>query len=161
MQRTITIQGILVTIEDLYQTGHVCSDVEANALNQTRAEGIRNNLAKEVKAVLEIAGKDAEGNQRELSETAIANLQEKINSYSRSYVFSSGGRTSDPIQKEAKSIAKQILEGKLADQGVSLKDYPKDKFAANLEKIMAMDAVQKRATKTVADSRKLGAEIEL
>ena len=49
-QKTITIQGVEFTVASPYAEGHTITEAEAKALNQVRAENIRNNCAGLVKA---------------------------------------------------------------------------------------------------------------
>ena len=58
---TITIQGESFSVDMPYSEGHVCTSTQAGALNQTRAENLRNNFASSVKkaaAAADEAGED-------------------------------------------------------------------------------------------------------
>lgn len=144
--RSITINGLIFKIENKYAEGHVLTAAEAGALNQTRAEGLRNNFSKEVKKVV-----DALAAGTSASPEAIAELQSKLDTYASGYEFSmGGGRSSDPIQAEAKSIASEILDAKLRAAGIKKGDYQADgRYDAKLAEIIALPAVQAKAVETV------------
>ena len=165
MTKTITIQGVSATITAPYAEGHACTAAEASALNQVRAENIRNNKAKEVKELKEQFGED---------EAALtAAVAEIVAAYDEAYEFTlasvGGGRSSmSPIEKEARSIARELISGQLREKGITQKDYLaqngedaiKEKIAlfAQHEKIIAM------ATKAVAAreaNSKVAADLQL
>jgi hypothetical protein len=154
--RSITIQGVLMNITDIYAEGHVITAAEANALNQTRAEGLRNNFAKEVKAVTDKLGED-----EDLGEDAIADLQAKLDDYASKYVFSaSGGRVTDPFQKELRSIAVVILDEKLAKAGIKKVDYQAaGKYDGKLGEFMALPAVIDMAKARLAERKSMADSI--
>jgi len=76
-----------------YAAGHVCTEGEANALNQTLAENCRNNLS----------GKAKDG---KLS-------QADVDAYVASYQFGAkGGFTANPIESMALTIARKKVNKK-------------------------------------------------
>jgi hypothetical protein len=76
-----------------YSAGHVCTEGEANALNQTLAENCRNNLSGKAKG-----GK--------LS-------QSDVDAYVASYQFGSkGGFVSNPVESMALQIARRKVKAK-------------------------------------------------
>jgi hypothetical protein len=85
---TITIAGHRFNVPIPYKAGHVCTEGEANALNQTFAENIRNNLAAKAK----------DGSL----------TQADVDTYAASYAFGAGGKAfgpRDPIMAEALRLA--------------------------------------------------------
>lgn len=144
--RSITIQDVIFTIGDVYTEGHVCTAKEAQALNQTRAENIRNNFAKTVK--------DAKPEDGALTDEQKAALQSDLDKYAAEYEFSvGGGRTLDPIDKEAKLIAANIIDGAIAKSGMSRAKYietkGKDYYDGLIAQMMAKPNVRDEATEIV------------
>jgi hypothetical protein len=108
-----TIAGESFSIPKPYAAGHALTDGEANALNQTFAENIRNNLASKVKE------------EKEAGTFDLSVFQERLNDYADSYEFgvrTGGGRTSDPVEAEAMSIARDLVRKAIVNKGVKLSD---------------------------------------
>lgn len=173
--KSITIQGEEFEVSQPYAEGHTCSEAEAKALNQTRAENIRNNMAAKIKAALKEAGTttDAEGKevQNPLPDSVMADLVAEVADYDASYEFTlasvGGGRASrDPIEIEATKIAKASIVASLKAQGRTLKSVTHDeagneieggadRLAAAIAKVASSDEVVKAAKKAVAERNKL------
>lgn len=157
--RNVTIQGAVFELADVYAEGHVCSPMEAKALNQTRSENIRNNFAGRVK--------EAKGDAESLPDAAKNKLQTELNDYATKYEFSVGigGARLDPIQKEAKQIAVTLVDGVIAKSGTSVKAYKdtkgKDKYDALVADVMEREDVVKKAEKIVKEREALAASIEI
>jgi hypothetical protein len=84
----ITIAGHRFNVPTPYKAGHVCTEGEANALNQTFAEAIRNNLA----------AKSKDGSL----------TQADVDTYAARYAFgakASGFGPRDPVMAEALRLA--------------------------------------------------------
>lgn len=144
MSRVITIAGQSFDIgEDPFTEGHVLTANEAKHLNQTRAENIRNNMAKKVKELAE-KGEDA---------TAI------VLEYASQYDFSSAVRSTrtpvDPVEKEALRLAKEQLRAAISAKGYKVKDFPKDQFDARAEELAQREDFIKAAKKSLAEKRKV------
>lgn len=177
--KTITIQGEAFEVTQPYAAGHVATEAEAKALNQVRAENIRNNMAAKIKAALKAAGKttqaDEEGNEVEmqnpLSDEALGELVAAVAEYDASYEFTlasvGGGRASrDPVEIEATKIAKASIVAQLRSKGRTLKSVTHDengneieggaeRLAEAIAKVAAREDVVKAAKKAVADRNKL------
>lgn len=153
--RSITIQSNIFKVADKYLEGHVITAAEAHALNQTRAEGLRNNFAKTVKDVL----KDRE--PQTLTADEQAQLQAELDAYAAAYVFSmGGGRVTDPIDAEAKLIATAMLDGLLQKNGIKKADYKEaGKYDTKLAEIMNSDKVRSLAVSRVEERKALAADI--
>lgn len=165
--KQITIQKQVFTVSAPYAEGHTITEAEAAALNQTRAENIRNNMAKRVKEANDAVGQDAEGNQLPLDKKTFEALQAEVAEYDANYEFTmasvGGGRApTDPVDVEARRIAKASITAQLRAQGRTLKSIThtedgveieggRERLAAAIAKVAATDAVQKVAKKTVAD----------
>jgi predicted exporter len=159
------INGLTFQVAQPFTEGHVLTAVEAKTLNQVRSENIGNNMRKAVVAAQE-AGK---------SEDEIRAL---VAAYDAEYTFSTPGDGSsrvvrDPVEREARNIAKDIIKEKLAGMGRKLNTIPEgltkeeweEKLEDNISKVAASDAVLKAAKKAVDDKKKrteaLGADLEL
>lgn len=121
----ITIAGIVFNVPLRYSAGHVLSEGEASALNQTYHENLRNNFAKEVKSAKTVPAEgDTPASTRELTEADISDLQSKLNAYAESYQFGvravgSARTPADPVGREAINLAKAAIRAKLAERKIS------------------------------------------
>lgn len=155
--RKITIAGQLFDVTDVYAEGHTINAMEAKALNQTRAENLRNNFASEVKKV--------QGERETLTAEEVTALQAKLNEYAKSYeFFVGGGRVTDPVEREAKRIATELVDAKIASKGTSKAKYieaqGKDKYDALIAKLMDTDQVKAEAASIIKKRNKLADSIE-
>lgn len=155
--RSIMIQGEKFEVSQPYAAGHVLTEVEAKVLNQTRSENIRNNLAKLVK--------DAKGEADALNPDQHAELQAKIAEYDAEYTFSTPGtggtaaRRLDPVEREARTIAREAIKAKLAAEGRKLKDVDPEKLEAAIEHVASQENTLKIAKKRVAERQKAQSEL--
>lgn len=169
--KTKLIDGESFTISQPYAEGHVVTAAEAKALNQTRSENIGNNLREAVKAAK--AKRDA---ATDADPTDFNNLADLVAKYDAEYTFAMGGggtstRKLDPIEREAKKIADEIIKAHLAKTGRKVGTTPEgetdeswaEKIEAQRDKLMVSDEVVKRAKKNVADRQKVAdaATVEL
>ena len=145
--QTVTIQSESFTISAPYLEGHTITEVEAKVLNQTRCENICNNQRKTIKAAKEEGSFDLK-----VARKAVA-------AYDAAYSFATGGpavrRTLDPIQKEARAIARNVLATKLREAGKKMKDQDKDKLATAIEKWAEHPEIIAAATTVVKEREKL------
>ena len=118
----ITIAGQVFSVPVRYAAGHVLTEGEASALNQTYHENLRNNFAKTVKDARVVpanAETGAEASTKELTESDVAALQSELDTYAAQYEF--GVRTAstrvpaDPVAREAINIAKEVIRAKLRE----------------------------------------------
>jgi hypothetical protein len=126
------IMGLQFEVRAPYSAGHLCTAGEARALNQTRLENIRNNLA-------------AKAKQGALT-------QEYGDTYIASYEFgerTGGSRTHDPIEAEALEIARQLARKK----GQSTKENTA--AARDLLQSEKREAIRAQAAKRVAELKEL------
>ena len=107
----IQIAGKSFTVPMPFTEGHVLSAGEASQLNQVFHENIRNNKAKAIK----VGGKPDEEFQREIDE------------YAANYKFGvrtgGGGRTTDPVMKMARTLARAAIEKAMKAKGKKLTEY--------------------------------------
>lgn len=121
---SITIQGLTFDVDLPYAEGHTVNQFEANALNQTWAENIRNNFASKVSKVLE-AVEEQRGQGAELSEDELGILRGEFEKYAGEYKFQGRrgpGAPVDPVKREAIKIARETLRQLLSSNNQSLKD---------------------------------------
>ena len=165
IKRTITISGFDFEISTPYAEGHTCSEAEAKALNQTRSENIRNNMARKINAV-----KDDDGN---LTEDQLAELTAAVAEYDAGYEFtlaSVGGSASamDPVEKLAFQIAREGVNNWLRSQDKKLADYRgKDadpelnaKYETAIATKAASEEVRKLAKKRLDEQNKANADMD-
>lgn len=143
--KEITIAGALFTVTQPYAAGHVITEAEANALNQTRSENIRNNCAKAIKEGKFPEGLDAAG---------------YVAQYDANYVFnlaSAGGavRVTDPLEKEARRIAREELTARIKQKGGKVKDVDKDAFESKVAEWAANPKVIDMAKKNLKARKEL------
>lgn len=132
-----------------YTEGHVCTAAEARSLFQTRCENIGNNMRKTVQAAIESGKLDEARNT--------------VAQYANEYTFAmpgagGGGRKMDPVEREARNLARASLKDHLAKQGRKLKDVPEDKLEAAIDKVIEQNDLMAKAKKIVAARQKAGAE---
>lgn len=157
-ERTLSISGVMLTMNDIYAAGHTLTPEEAYHLNQTRAENCRNGFAAKVKEVVK------EGVTP--TEDQIKALQSAFATFATEYKFTmGGGRTVDPLQRECNRLAGIVVDGELAKLGKSKSAYVKTpegkaKYDANIAKIAALDATLKKAKANLNEAAKLGASVE-
>jgi len=149
--KTITIAGVPFDVTTPFAEGHACSEAEARALNQTRCENIRNNMAKVVKE-----NQDDEG---QISDEAMAALVAKVTEYDTAYVFTIGNtgtsRTAmDPVEKMARKIAREVIAAALSEAGRKITDVDKEKLATAVALKAEDPAIVKLATRRIADRSK-------
>ena len=145
--RTLVIQGETFEVTLPYAEGHVLTEVEARVLNQNRCENIRNSQAKAIKEAKENGKFDLKA------------VVERVAAYDAAYTFAAGGgavkRTLDPIEKEARAIARNLIANKLRDQGKKMKDQDKGKLAEAVEKWAEHPKVLAAAKKVVKEREDL------
>jgi hypothetical protein len=154
--KNLMIAGVNFTAPYKYIVGHVLSDAEARTLNQTRFENLRNNFAGKVKA-------SVDGVEGALTaDQLVAAFAE----FEAAYTFSMPGvgvgasRTLDPIEREAQSLARDLVKQALAAKGRSYnppkdatdeqKETYKTQIAGKVAEIATRDEVVAQAKKNVA-----------
>jgi hypothetical protein len=149
----VVIQGSMFTIAAPYAAGHQLNANEASALNQLRAENIRNNFAARMK-------KAVEDGQTELG-------QDELSKYDETYQFgvrAAGKLPQDPVEKEAYKLAEAAVIAALKARGTKLKELPEGKLdelvLATLEK---RPNFREQAAKVIAARKEAvsGAQVDL
>ena len=156
--KTKLIAGQSFTIAQPYDEGHVCSAAEAKALNQVRSENIGNNLRKTIEEMVK-EGKSAE--------EMAAVVAEYDNAYQFNLTTVSGARKLDPIEREARAIAKDAIKEHLAKTGRKLTVAPEgeteeswsEKVEAQIEALASREDVVKLAKQRVAAKQKVSSSL--
>ena len=139
----VLIQGEMFTIAAPYSPGHVLNANEAAALNQLRAENIRNNFAAKMKKALE----DNSG----------ALGQEALSAYDAVYQFGirqSGKVPQDPVEKEAWKLAEAAVIAALKQRGTKLKELPEGKLDELVEQTLEKRPHFREQAATIVAARK-------
>lgn len=154
MPRQMTINEKQFQVMDATEAGIVAGmvldEAAARHLFQTRTQNVSNNLRSRVKAW------ENEGR----SEEEIQNL---VAEYDRNYTFSMPGTSAgrqpiDPLDREARSLAKDWIKNKLAESGRKIKDVDPERLEAKVQEVAATEQIQKLAKKRIAEKKKAGAE---
>lgn len=147
------IAGESFQLSQPYAAGHALTEAEAKTLNQVRSENIGNNLREKIKEFLD-AGK---------LDDAKALVAEKDATYEFTLAsVGTGSRQLDPVEKEARALAKEIVKAKLAEKGLKFNVAPDgeskeswaEKMEANVEKFASNESVLAEAKKAVAAKQK-------
>lgn len=160
-QKEITVQGIAVTISAPYVAGMTISEAEAKALNQVRAENIGNNTRRFIKELLEEEGATPDSVQGQ----AQARVSEIDEGYEFTLASVGGGSNKlDPLTKEARTIARNFIAGRLKEMGKTQKEYlaenGEDAIKSKVIELADNPEVMKLAKKSLADKAKI-AEMSL
>lgn len=135
--QSLTIQGLAFSAPAPYETGHVCSDVEAATLNQTLGENLRNNFAKVVKDAKDAQEKTAPGSA--MPEDAVEALKAKFAEYAEAYEFQGRRATStpvDPVERIAVGLAKDKLTAHLKANNIDKKSLAEGRFDSLVQELL-------------------------
>lgn len=121
-RKEITIQKVSLSVIQPFAEGHVLTENEANVLNQTLAENLRNNYSNTVKDAVKEAGDDA-------SAVDVKALQKGLDEYTGEYEFGvrrsgggGGGRAMDPVEKKAMDLARAKVREYLKAKGYKISE---------------------------------------
>ena len=133
-RKDITVKNKIYSIPTPFAEGHVCTQNEANALNQLLAENVRNNIAGKLKNGSDIS-------------------QEDFDAYVASYDF--GVRavvTKDPVEKIMRELVEAKINQQLAAKGLSKKSMETEKYNEAVEKAIEAnrEVLQARAREILA-----------
>lgn len=155
--KTKVIDGDSYTISQPYEAGHQINEIEARVLNQTRAENIGNNIRAKLKELKETAETEGWGDKK------LSNALEKaVAELDASYEFTAAATRSaaklDPVEKEARKQARELLKDHLAATGRKLTVAPEgvtdeewaEKIEAEVDRISAIPEVMEAAREAVA-----------
>lgn len=156
------ISEIEITLPQPYKAGaYTLSEGEASALNQTIAENVSNNLRKKFDDGIETGEKDGEG-KPVFRDYTPEEAQAAVDAYLKDYeigVRRSGSgepRVTDPVEREARKIARQKAIEFVRSQGGKPSDYDMPPiteaiFEANKDLLMAEGKKIVRALEAAKD----------
>lgn len=138
----LKVQGLIFSFQPKYGVGHVLSQVEADVLNQTFGENLRNNFASRMRdAAEEIAKATPAGETpREFNEEEKAAFAEAFATYAAEYTFKApraGAGPVDPIEAETAKIAKAIVLAHLAKKNIKVASLPEGNLATLIKGLIA------------------------
>lgn len=145
--RDVVIQEHIFKIPAPFNEGHTCSGSEAQVLNQTLAENVRNNMAKRIKESVDAGTFDPSAMQAEIDE------------YLEEYEFGArrGRGPIDPIEREALIIAKDEVKAALRRNGYKLADIDTADINRLAEQVVEENPdVRKEAERRVKEKSKIG-----
>lgn len=157
-----TIAGRAVTVIAPYAAGHVLTEAESAMLNQTVAENFSNNLRKKIEAG-ETTGEGESAVTREFTD---AEVQSIVDTYMAEYepgVRRSGDgsstRVTDPVEREARKLARAKVNEVLKSRNVKAKDIGAEGVAELVGKLFDKnrDAFMAQGKKVVAALEKAAA----
>lgn len=170
-RKSLTVNGISVDVNfPKYSEGHVLNANEASTLNQTYLENIRNNTAGRVKKAIKewiaAGAKDlpegAENPNTEENFTASDELLTSIQEYADAYEFGQARvanlEPADPVEKEARKIAKEAVNAALKAKDIKIKDVPDEKYEALIAAQAAKPAVIEEAKRRLDVAKQVGSE---
>lgn len=144
---SFAIQGKAFAIPKPFAEGHVCTTSESGVLNQILAENTRNNWASRIK-------KDVE--EGTFDQTKI---QAEIDEYLENYEFGvrRGRGPSDPVEREALNIAKDIVKTAIRENGYKLADIDVSRINELAEEAVETNPdIMKEAKRRVKQRTELG-----
>lgn len=161
----LTIQGLVFKAPQPYGEGHVLTAVEASVLNQTFAENLRNNFAPKIKSAIEDYAKaqGVEVDSVTVDQLDKAALDVVFDNYSKEYTFGvrRGGRILDPVEKELRGMAEEIVRNALKAKGYKLNSIDGDKMEELISGVIeARPELRQEAERRVAAVR-AAADVEL
>lgn len=163
--RVIRCQGFELSAPQPYSEGHTVTQNEANVLNQTLVENLRNNFASRLRSRQEEAAQNGETYSPDLNE-----LQAEFDEYIAGYEFGvrpaggGGGRAYSPEEREARKLARQTVSAAIQAKGHKIKDIPTDKMRELVEAFYEQnqEALLEQAASVIAAQESLaGLSVEL
>ena len=148
--QSVTIQATSFSVPKPFAEGHACTSSEAGVLNQTLAENTRNNWNERVKKSLEEATEDKPFD--------LVKMQAEIDEYLESYDFGvrRGRGPTDPVEREALNIGKEIVKKALREKNFKVADIDTSEITRLAEEVVAKNPdITKEAKRRVDQRNKL------
>lgn len=145
----INIHGILFTAPAPFNEGHVLSEVEAQVLNRTFAENLRNNFAAKMKKTAEEGGEPL--------------TQGDFDEYANSYTFGNRpgrGVTLSPVDVEERKLAEMAVRMAIRKRGIKLKGVDKDAYNGYVSRAIETGKYRSQAEEIVRQQQSLD-EVDL
>lgn len=159
---TITIQGHDFPVSPRYEEGHPLTEIEADVLNQTYYENLRNNFAGKIKAARKEhnVAEDAQ-----LPDHAYRALQQDFETYAKEYEFgvrrTSTGPGADPVRATALTLARTAVKDALRGAGRKVKETPAEQIEAAAERLVNSNPVFLEKARAAVEERKANAQAAL
>lgn len=155
--KTKVIDGDTYTISQPYEAGHTITEIEARVLNQTRAENIGNNVRSKLKDIKAQAETESWG-EKKLSNALTKAVEELDAAYEFTAAATRSAAKLDPVEKEARKQARELLKAHLAETGRKLTIAPDgvsdeewaEKIETEVDRLAAEPAIMEAAREAVA-----------
>jgi len=145
-----TIAGFNLTVPSPYLPGHPLTEGEAKQLNQVLAENVSNNLRKKLDDGKIVGEGDAEENVAYTLEEAQALVDQYMQTYEPGVRTASGEpRVTDPVEREARKIARAKAVELVKQHGMKAKDVDLTPIVDQIFDLNK-DVLMKEAKKIVA-----------
>jgi|TARA_R110000824_G_scaffold230800_4_gene418486 hypothetical protein len=140
-----TISGETFSVPTPFIEGTVLTGNQASALNQVLVENVRNNFASRIKKAKETEG-------------GVLPSQEELDAYVSTYEFGERrGSTGDPVQREALSIATELVKEAIKDAGKKVSDFDAKFIRSKAEETVAANPqITEQAQAVVAQRASIG-----
>ena len=153
----ITIQQLLFTVPKPFAEGHTLTANEANVLNQTLHENLRNNYASAVKKAKE----EANGADPDMAE-----LQTGLDAYIKEYEFGvrrsgGGGVSIDPIDRKALALAKDQVKRAIKAKGLKVTEVGNERITELAEGLLEKNPSIREQAKTIIELERQAATDEV
>lgn len=157
-RKEITVQKTPFSVIAPYAEGHALTETEANVLNQTLAENIRNNFAATVKKAVEEAGGDP-------SAINVKDLQKQLDAYTAEYKFGvrraggGGSRVMDPVEKKSMEIARSKVREFIKSKSIKVSTVPAAKITELAKELIEKTpAITEEAKRQIEASQAVAAD---
>lgn len=154
----LTIKGQIFEVNDAEDiaVGTPMTEGHVSALQQTRRENIRNNMARAIEKEL--------GEAEALTDEQHAKMQELVNEYASKYEFgvrqAGSPRVVDPVEKEARREIGEIIKQRYyALHGARLKGEPLNEAIDQVLAGPKGDEYRQRARRALRDRERAGEEL--
>jgi hypothetical protein len=142
----LRINGKIFLVPVPFSEGHILSSAEADVLNQTYRENLRNNFAAAMRRA-------AEKEQKEL-------MQSDFDAYVETYSFearTAGSRSSivDPVDVEEHSLAMAAIKQAIKAKGVKFSAVAKEKIEELVNGLVLKGSFRHQAEQIVAERKSM------
>lgn len=149
----ITIQGKTFRVPIRYAAGHVLTEGEAGALNQTLHENLRNNFASKVR----------DGDEAGVPQET---LQQQLDDYASEYAFGQrgggGGFRGDPVMSLAMSVSRELVRKAIKEKNLDQDEWPASRITTAAKALLDSQGpdgkIVSTARRTVEAERQVAGE---
>lgn len=134
----VKVQRVSVNIPQPYKEGHTLRANEADALNAHYTNSVRNSIAQDVKAKLDEMGATQSDGSVDSSKVDVKTIQKMVDDFVAGYDFGQGGggRTGDPVEREAMEIARGLVQNAIKKKGAKPSDYSAKQITQEAKKVL-------------------------